>query len=611
MAPIVIPPFNPSWRAVGNVTPFTTRDNSTYLQMLYDLREYVSEILVPSLETELDAQNIAILTQIDPLILVMNQLITRLNTSNTNAETALTAITTIAATVDGYRIAANEHRAAAAVSATASAGSATAAAGSATAAAASAATAATEGTSAGTVAGNAAVAANQAQMAVLGFRYNLLGDGSDEGTKINNFLAAAAAAGVEAIMPPKMVFSVGTVINPPSKTRWNLNGSTIKTIATAGPDFRPVVVIGVTNVRIYNGVFDGDKASFIDPTEQRHNLMIRNSTNVRLRDLIVKNAKGDGIYVGDQIAGLSQDVNIDNVICDSNHRQGMSVSHVVGMVVTNSIFKNTAGTNPQAGVDIEPNADNFACSNIKFVGCEFTGNAHFGFVVSLRILPSNQANFELIGCRIENNGLANDGAGGGLNLRESRGFNMIGGIIARNKGAGIFIDHPDITADTKIIGVNIVGNSLEGILVVAPVSRLAISGCHISGNGTAVPNTTSGIALKPIVPVVGVRISGNVCTGSTQKYGIETTANVSRLMLSGNDFGFNGTAPYNLLDSVTDRLQVDLGADAVVLSSKPVLSNSFGVGNSVPFGTLGAGTKKFQIFDAAGISIGYVPVYVS
>lgn len=63
------------------------------------------------------------------------------------------------------------------------------------------------------------------------------------------------------------------------------------------------------------------------------------------------------------------------------HRQGMSVVNARDLVVEDSIFSRTAGTDPQAGVDIEPSLDYFAETNITFRRCSFIQNKGSAFKI--------------------------------------------------------------------------------------------------------------------------------------------------------------------------------------------------------------------------------------
>lgn len=60
-------------------------------------------------------------------------------------------------------------------------------------------------------------------------------------------------------------------------------------------------------------------------------------------------------------------------------RQGMSVISAVNLTVENTIFSNTAGTAPAAGVDLEPDFPHEALVNVTFKGCACVGNAGGGF----------------------------------------------------------------------------------------------------------------------------------------------------------------------------------------------------------------------------------------
>lgn len=60
-------------------------------------------------------------------------------------------------------------------------------------------------------------------------------------------------------------------------------------------------------------------------------------------------------------------------------RQGMSVISAINLTVENTIFSNTAGTAPAAGVDLEPDFPHEAMINVTFTDCACVGNAGGGF----------------------------------------------------------------------------------------------------------------------------------------------------------------------------------------------------------------------------------------
>ena len=70
-----------------------------------------------------------------------------------------------------------------------------------------------------------------------------------------------------------------------------------------------------------------------------------------------------------------------NTVFDSNRRQGVSVKKVSGLHFKNSIFSNTAGQNPQAGVDIEGNSPGDSSGDITFQQSKFLNNAGAGLMI--------------------------------------------------------------------------------------------------------------------------------------------------------------------------------------------------------------------------------------
>ena len=112
-------------------------------------------------------------------------------------------------------------------------------------------------------------------------------------------------------------------------------------------------------------------------SEWRYALRIVRSSNVLVEGLKFLQSGGDGIGVsGDNIT-------IRRCVCDGNHRQGMSVFSVRNLLVEDTVFSNTKGTPPQAGVDIEPDVSRENLKNVVFRNCESFGNAGNGFEMYL------------------------------------------------------------------------------------------------------------------------------------------------------------------------------------------------------------------------------------
>ena len=133
----------------------------------------------------------------------------------------------------------------------------------------------------------------------------------------------------------------------------------------------------------YGAVFEMRKADYTEEpyeaSEWRHALAIRGSSHVTVAGLTLRQSGGDGIYLG--VTGsrnVNEDVVIREVVCEENHRQGMSVISARNLLVENSMFNHTAGTAPQAGIDLEPNNPDEELTNVVIRNCIFEDNERLG-----------------------------------------------------------------------------------------------------------------------------------------------------------------------------------------------------------------------------------------
>jgi hypothetical protein len=83
-----------------------------------------------------------------------------------------------------------------------------------------------------------------------------------------------------------------------------------------------------------------------------------------------KDMWGDGFYVSD-----ASNVTFCGVTADRNRRQGLSVIKADGLVVLNSVFQNTRGTRPGAGIDFEPDDRDVAITGVRIENSKFLKRA--------------------------------------------------------------------------------------------------------------------------------------------------------------------------------------------------------------------------------------------
>ncbi|MCA9413986.1 MAG: right-handed parallel beta-helix repeat-containing protein, partial [Candidatus Omnitrophica bacterium] len=112
-----------------------------------------------------------------------------------------------------------------------------------------------------------------------------------------------------------------------------------------------------------------------EKAEWRMALRIRGCKNVQVLGLTLSDSGGDGIYIADgKDRKISENIAIRDVVCDNNYRQGISIIGVKNLLVEDSVFKNTWGTPPSAGVDIEPDGEDDVVQGVVFRNCRFEDN---------------------------------------------------------------------------------------------------------------------------------------------------------------------------------------------------------------------------------------------
>ena len=112
--------------------------------------------------------------------------------------------------------------------------------------------------------------------------------------------------------------------------------------------------------------------------EFRHVWSVAGVDGFKIIGGIHQGSGGDGMYFAN-----CRNVVVENVLCNNNRRQGLSIIGVNGCRIENSVFTNTTGTPPAAGIDIEPNNVGDTLQNILIKNCRFTLNDGNGFFNAL------------------------------------------------------------------------------------------------------------------------------------------------------------------------------------------------------------------------------------
>lgn len=153
----------------------------------------------------------------------------------------------------------------------------------------------------------------------------------------------------------------------------------LKAIPNDAGTYSVVRIQNVNNATLTGGTILGERDEHTGTTgEWGMGIDIRDADSITVQNVLIKYCWGDGIYVG---GGICRDILIDNVTCDSNRRQGFSLVHADGVRVQNAVFSNTVGTEPQSGMDIEPNTSQ-TVKNVFITGTSFLKNGGEGLLVT-------------------------------------------------------------------------------------------------------------------------------------------------------------------------------------------------------------------------------------
>lgn len=249
----------------------------------------------------------------------------------------------------------------------------------------------------------------------------------------------------------------------------------LKAIPNSAGTYSVIRAWGVVDAKITGGAIIGDRNEHTGTTgEWGMGIDIRDAENIEVKDVLIKYCWGDGIYVGGTIP--SRDILIENVTCDSNRRQGISVVHAEGLVLKNSVMSNTIGVAPQSGIDLEPNSGQ-TVRNVTITGSSFNKNSGKG--ITLFAAHGEVADIRIENCLVDSNyqvGVQLSGGSDTLMGRKVRRISMSNVTISNTFEYGIYIP----TAENINIDSTRIINSGRRAVWVVNSRNIAIDSIGIS-----------------------------------------------------------------------------------------------------------------------------------
>lgn len=310
---------------------------------------------------------------------------------------------------------------------------------------------------------------------------------------------------------------------------------------------------------------------------------------IELSDAIFRTWGGNGISISNPIVSA-----FTQVRCENNGNHGFYLYGVGGVAGTSVALTGCyANDNTSAGYYLD-----------TMVYCSLNGCASESNAADYRL--TNCQSIAMSGCGSENNG------GIGWDILGGHGIGLYSCWLYANTGIGVKVSNNALAVTVLSLVDNTPGGSATACVQVASGSKVALFNVH---------NTTANSLASGTTQVFNDSAGGSVFNGAM--YMEETlsvtgdAAFLSNVNVAGElDIGVDT----NLYRVSTNNLATDdaftVGGDLHTYSNGQVDGNiriggNLGIGNAVNATTPGGVTKKIQVYDANGNSLGFLPVYDS
>ncbi len=285
-----------------------------------------------------------------------------------------------------------------------------------------------------------------------------VGNGKTDDTQaIQNAIDKVAGSGGIVLIPGgTYLIDAVTHLKPKSDMTLKMEqGAVLKAMPNNKENYGIITIKNVANVNIIGGIVQGERDQHQGKTgEWGMGVELYGSKNVVIENVISKDNWGDGFYINDEATNTS----FCGVVADNNRRQGMSVISADGILVQDSVFQRTNGTEPMAGIDIEPNK-NTNVSNVRILNNLVMHNEGSGIVSSVSDDANGSASVKNV--VIDSNTVVNNGKIGAYS-------------------AGIYLNRQ---VDQKVTNNTVSNNFQDGIGVVSESTRNLIRGNTTNSNG--------------------------------------------------------------------------------------------------------------------------------
>lgn len=208
-----------------------------------------------------------------------------------------------------------------------------------------------------------------------------------------DYLRAAIEKHNDIIMPDfpvkvSMKFSYGITMKSNTKMLFQKNSKLIMEPDTKS-DYAILLLWNRKNITVYFANIEGDREQHKGKGGERGmGISVAGSDNIRLIKPKITNCWGDGIYLGSYFTktdtiNAASNVYIEKAFLNKNRRNALSVITVKNLIIDGIICANTYGTDPQSGIDIEPEANFHLMENIIINDPVTYNNKKVGIAINL------------------------------------------------------------------------------------------------------------------------------------------------------------------------------------------------------------------------------------
>jgi parallel beta-helix repeat protein len=422
-------------------------------------------------------------------------------------------------------------------------------------------------------------------------KYGAVGDGVADDTAAIGSAIAALTAGAELYFPPGD-YLVTAQRNISGKTRFAVVGNRARikfaatTTATAG-EVRALNISGCSQFTV-----QGLSIDVITQNQSYCGIYISSSSDGTIRDCKVNNARHTGIAVFDTTPGTSRNILIT----------GCTVEYCKFEISTNGyrvrIIGNHIADYWPTTAEAIANGGVWNSSSIYYDGILLAEGARECVVTNNTIVEVGQGG--VYTQAVEHCTISNNTVSGcllhGIEIGPTSGTHAAHCAIVGNTVKDCSGEINLVDTDYSVVSSNIVYHS----------AATANSGIAVQGASTK--NTVIGNVVHSAGSAAGILVASTATTNqvllnsvtATTRYSINSSANSLLGMVGDAKLLFGQNQDVGLFRVTTGLVGSDL---------KLYAGSGLAVGHSTTATTVGTQVRRMQMFDAAGNSLGYVPIY--